>query len=201
MAIDELLDEHEQGERVRDWLRRNGVGIVSGVLIGFALIGGWKWWQAQQHTQRMQAGAAYQSMLEQLDNGDLEQAGKQASGLGRGAYATLALLDVAKAQVEAGNRDAGIATLRGISAADPALAGVVDQRLARLLIDAGQPQQALPLLAGAEDAASLEIQGDAQAALGQPEKARKAYTDALTRLDVAAPQRRLVEIKLTDVGG
>jgi predicted negative regulator of RcsB-dependent stress response len=201
MAIDELLDEHEQGERVRDWLRRNGVGIVSGVLIGFALIGGWKWWQGQQHTQRMQAGAAYQSMLLQLENGNLEQAIREASSLGRGAYATLAALDIAKVQVEAGKRDAAIATLRGIGTADPALASIVDQRLARLLIDAGKPQEALQLLAGTEDAASLEIQGDAQVVLGQPEQAHKAYTDALARLDVAAPQRRLVEIKLTNVGG
>ncbi|CAN5585661.1 tetratricopeptide repeat protein [soil metagenome] len=201
MAIDELLDEHEQGERVRDWLRRNGVGIVGGVLIGFALIGGWKWWQGQQQTQRMEAGAAYQSMLEQLESGNLEQAGTQAAGLSRGAYAALAALDIAKAQVDAGDRDAGIVTLRGIGTADPALAGVVDQRLARLLIDAGKPQEALTRLAGADDAASLEIQGDAQAALGQPDQARKAYTDALARLDVAAPQRLLVEIKLTDVGG
>lgn len=201
MAIDELLDEHEQGERVRDWLRRNGIGIVGGVLIGFALIGGWKWWQGQQHVQRMQAGAAYQSMQQKLVDGNLEQATLEASGFGRGAYAALAALDLAKSQVEAGKRDAAIATLRSIGPADPAIAGLANQRLGSLLVDAGKPQEALQLLAGAEDAVSLEIQGDAQASLGKPELARQAYADALARLDVAAPQRRLIEIKLADVGG
>ena len=27
MAIDDLLDEHEQGERVRTWLRQNGAWL------------------------------------------------------------------------------------------------------------------------------------------------------------------------------
>jgi predicted negative regulator of RcsB-dependent stress response len=199
MAIDELLDEHEQGERVRDWLRRNGAGIVGGIVLGLALVGGWKWWQAQQLSQRMQAGENYQSMLARIEAGDLAQA--QAVDPGQGAYATLAALSLAKAQVEAGDRDAAIATLRGVDDVDPVLAHVVGQRLARLLTDAGQHQEALQLVAGADDAASLEIRGDAQVALGKPEEARKAYADALTRLDVAAPQRRLIEIKLTHVGG
>jgi predicted negative regulator of RcsB-dependent stress response len=201
MAIDELLDEHEQSERVRDWLRRNGAGIVGGVLLGLALVGGWKWWQAQQQAQRMQAGEAYESMLEQLEAGNLKQAQARTAELGQGAYSTLAALSLAKTQVDSGDRDAAIATLRGIDGAEPLLSGVVDQRLARLLVDAGKHAEALQRLAGADDAASLEIRGDAQAALGKPEEARKAYTDALTRLDVAAPQRRLIEIKLTDVGG
>lgn len=201
MAIDELLDEHEQGERVRDWLRRNGAGIIGGVLLGLALVGGWKWWQARQQAQRMQAGEAYQAMLAQLEAGDLQQAQARSAELGQGAYATLAALSLARAQVEAGERDAAIATLRGIDEVDPVLAGVVAQRLARLLTDAGKHQDALQLLAGADDATSLEIRGDAQAALGKADEARKAYADALARLDVAAPQRRLLEIKLTSIGG
>ena len=30
MAIDDLLDEHEQSERVRTWLRKNGLSIIGG---------------------------------------------------------------------------------------------------------------------------------------------------------------------------
>lgn len=200
MAIDDLLDEHEQGERVRDWVRRNGAGLVGGVVLGLALIGGWKWWEGRQLEQRIQAGEAYQSTLEKLSAGDLDAAAKQASGLGNGIYAALAALDLAKAQVDADQRDAAIATLRGISGVDPALARIVDQRLARLLIDAGKAQDAFAML-GDEDPVSLEIRGDAQLALGKPELARKEYEAALVRLDIAAPQRRLLEIKLTDVGG
>jgi predicted negative regulator of RcsB-dependent stress response len=200
MAIDDLLDEHEQGERVRDWVRRNGAGLVGGVVLGLALIGGWKWWEARAHQQRVLAGEAYQATLEKIASGDLDAAAKHAAALDGGIYAALAALDLAKAQVDAEDRDAAIATLRGVAAVDPALARIVDQRLARLLIDAGSAGDALQML-GEDDPLSLEIRGDAQVALGKPDLARKEYEAALTRLDVAAPQRRLLEIKLTDVGG
>ena len=33
------------------------------------------------------------------------------------------------------------------------------------------------------------------------EQARTSYSQALAKLDVASPQRRLLELKLTEVGG
>lgn len=201
MAIDELLDEHEQGERVRDWLRHNAAGLIGGVVLGLALIGGWKWWESRAHAQRVQAGETYQSVLRSIEGGDLDAARAGAGKLKGGAYATLTMLDLAKAQVDAGDRDAAIASLRRIDDRDPVLSRVAKQRLARLLIDAGKHQEALQLLSGADDPAGLEAVGDAQLALGKRAEARRAYADALTKLDVAAPQRRLIEIKLTDAGG
>ena len=41
MAIDDLLDEHEQSERVRSWLRKNGASILGGVVIAIGAIAGW----------------------------------------------------------------------------------------------------------------------------------------------------------------
>ena len=37
MAIDELLDEREQGERVKAWLRDNSLGLIGGLVLGGAL--------------------------------------------------------------------------------------------------------------------------------------------------------------------
>lgn len=201
MALDELLDEHEQSERVRDWLRRNALGIIAGVVIGLGLVGGWKWWQSHMHQQRVASGETYQSVQDSLKAGDLKKAQAQAAGLKDGAFAALVALDLAKAQLDAGQRDAAIASLRGVTTSDPGLTLVLRQRLARLLIDAGKGQEALQLLADAEDPLGLEARGDAQLALGKRDEARKAYADALTKLDVAAPRRRLLELKLTDVGG
>jgi Uncharacterized protein conserved in bacteria len=82
------------------------------------------------------------------------------------------------------------------------MAAIVDQRLARLLIDAGKPKDALALLADAGDGAeTLQVRGDAYSALGQDEQARAAYAQALTTLEVGSPQRNLVELKLSEVGG
>lgn len=202
MAIDDLLDEHEQGERVRSWLRNNGVGLIGGVALGLAVIFGWQWWQNDRQQKNEQANLAYQKALESIDGADLKKAEASVAALNGqdGVYADLAALRLAKAQVNGGQRDAAIATLRAVKV-EPALQPVVNQRLARLLIDAGKQDEAIKILGDAKDSSSLEIRGDALAAAGKQAEARDAYTRALTGLDVASPQRRLVELKLTDVGG
>lgn len=201
MAIDDLLDEHEQGERVLSWLRRNGVGLIGGVVLGLALIGGWQWWQGQQAGKRMQAGDDYQAVLKSIAGRNLKQAVSRASAIKDESYSALASLDIAKAQVQGGQADAALATLQKTKTSEPELQRVIDQRTARLLIDAKKPAEALKLLSAATDAASLEVRGDAQSALGKREEARKAYGAALTALDVDAPRRRLLELKLTEAGG
>ena len=70
------------------------------------------------------------------------------------------------------------------------------------MLDAGKPKDALALLGDKpEGAAAIEARGDALFALGRTEEARTAYTQAMSKLDVATPQRRLVELKLIQVGG
>lgn len=201
MALDELLDEHEQSERVRGWLRQNGLGLVGGLVLGLALIGGGRWWMQQAHEKRVAEGEAYQGALDSIAANDLEKAAAQAAALKDGPYASLVAMDLAKAQLDAGKRDEAIATLRAAGSADPGIAMVIRQRQARLLIDAGKGEEALALLAGVDDATSIEVRGDAHFALDKREDARKDYAEALRKLDVAAPQRQLLEFKLTQAGG
>lgn len=199
MAIDDLLDEHEQSERVRSWLRGNAAGLAGGVLLGLALIGGWQYWQKHQQAQRAEAGDRFASAVEALEAGDADKA--QLTELQGTAYETLAALAAAKAQVQAGKEADAIATLRAALGRDPTLDDVVKQRLARLLIDTGKPQEALTLLQDAQGAGALEARGDAAFAAGQREIARESYAKALAAIDVASPQRRLVELKLSEAGG
>lgn len=204
MAIDDLLDEHEQSERVRGWLRNNGGGLVGGIVLGLALIGGWQWWQQRQQDARVAAGERFASLTSHLEAKDLKRAQPEAAALVKegGAYAVLAALQLAKAQVDAGQRDAAIATLRTVQADEGAMSGVVRTRLARLLIDAGKAQEALDVLGPKpEAAAALEARGDALFALGKRKESRAAYAQALARLDVGTPVRRLVELKLNEAGG
>ena len=58
MAIDDLLDEHEQGERVRTWLRKNALGILGGLALGIAAIYGWRAWESHQARQMEQCRLA-----------------------------------------------------------------------------------------------------------------------------------------------
>ncbi|MNV64165.1 hypothetical protein D3C71_1567950 [compost metagenome] len=73
--------------------------------------------------------------------------------------------------------------------------------MARLLIETGKADEAIKLIGSADDSASLEIRGDALIAQNKRDEARELYTQALAKLDVAAPQRRLLETKLMDAGG
>ena len=100
----------------------------------------------------------------------------------------------------AGKRDDAIATLRAAKP-DAELASVVRERLARLLLDAGKADEALRILAVADDPASLGARGDAHLALGQHDKARADYDKALALTTIGSPMRRVLELKLSEVGG
>ncbi len=202
MALDDLLDEHEQGERVRSWLRNNALGLVGGVALGLAVIFGWQTWQKSHVNKKAQAHLDYAAAMESIDAGNLEQAHASVGALAgeNAVYEDIAALRLAKAQLVAGDRDAAIATLRAVET-DPDLRPLLNLRLARLLIDAGQAEEALSVLGEADDSSALEARGDALVAAGKVDEARETYLKALTGMDVAAPQRRLVELKLAGVGG
>ncbi len=203
MAIDDLLDEHEQSERVRSWLRKNGLSILGGVVIAVGAIGGWQWWQQQHGNKLASANVEYQKVLKGIQDHKLEDAGTAVKALDAGPsniYSELAALQLAKAQVDAGKNDEALATLRAVKV-EGDLKHVVDQRIARLLVATGKGDEAIALLGGATDPAALEIHGDALMAQGKRDEARGQYEKALKTLDVAAPQRRLLETKLMDAGG
>ena len=203
MAIDDLLDEHEQEQRVRDWLRRNALTIVGGVAIGLAAIWGWQTWQANALADSAADHARYQSVVAGIASSDLDKAAEQLKSLeaeSDGIYVDLAALSLAKAQVEAGKIDAAITSLRGMKV-DEDFQVIVNQRIARLLIASGKPAEALAALGDAADAGSLEVAGDAQLADGNAKQASALYARALEQLEAGVPQRRLLEIKLSDAGG
>lgn len=201
MAIDDLLDEHEQSERARTWLRNNAFGLVGGVALGLAAIFGWQWWQGQQLRGQYEASDTYAEVQDQMRAGKLKEAQAAAKALAGTPYEVTAALAIAKAQLDSGKRDDAIATLRAVKDADALLAPVVSQRLARLLIDAGKAGEALPMVGDSDEPAVQEIRGDALFALGRLDEARKAYEKALVNLQVGTPQRLVVELKLTQAGG
>jgi predicted negative regulator of RcsB-dependent stress response len=204
MAVDDLLDEHEQGERVREWIRHNAIGVIGGIAVALAVVYGYGKWQDHLQAERIVRGDTYAAINERIAAGDLDQARTLADGAGLddGVYGALVALDLAAAQVKAGDSEAAIKTLSGIGEIDPALAPVVARRLAVLQVDVGRPEEALATLGDAADAGSLEVRGDAEHAAGRMEAARDAYAAALAILDPAAvPQRQLLEIKLMDAGG
>jgi len=200
MALDELLDEHEQSERVLAWLRRNGGSMLGGILLGLALIGGWKWWEQRQAGQQAAVADRFQQSLDAINAGDATAPAK-VNALPQGEYRALAALNLAKAGGGRKEWAADMATLKSVQSEDPVLGEIVHGGLANVLVDAKKADEALRVLGTAQGPAAMEARGDAQFALGQLAEARTSYSQALTRLDVDAPQRRVLELKLTQVGG
>ena len=206
MAIDDdLLNEHEQSERVRNWVRQNALGIFGGIAIGLAAIGGWQWWQGQQLKSQMALNERFDETVRLYSSGavpdDKGKSALQALSSGNPTLGTLAALQLARAQVDADRVEDAIATLRGLGKVDPDLAPVVQERLARLLIDTGKAKEALALVADDRNPTMLDVRGDAQFVLGDRAKAREAYLKALALVDVGDPQHRLLTMKLIEAGG
>jgi predicted negative regulator of RcsB-dependent stress response len=214
------IDEYEQGERVRAWLRNNGSSLIGGVALGLACLGGWQWWQGQQANEKVQAAIEYRAFNTAMDAKESAKAEAHATALrqehGDTVYPALAALRQAEALQAEGKHDEALAALDGISreSLDPMLFELAQLRAARLLLVAGKPEDALKRLdasraadAEGEPAESAypsvaaEIRGDAELALGRRDAARDAYAQALATLDLAAPTRSIVEMKLTDAGG
>jgi predicted negative regulator of RcsB-dependent stress response len=213
------IDEYEQGERVRAWLRNNGSSLIGGVALGLACLAGWQWWQGQQANEKVQAAIEFRAFNQALDADEAAKAEAHATALKQEhpetVYPALAALRQAETLHGQGKDAEAVALLDAIDPAglDPMLLELAQLRAARLLLVSGQPEEALkrlapaPVAEGETPAASAfpsvaaEIRGDAEMALGRRDAARAAYEQALATLDLAAPTRSIVEMKLTDAGG
>jgi len=205
------IDEYEQGERVRAWLRNNGSSLIGGVALGLACLGGWQWWQGQQANEKVQAAVEFRAFNQALDAGEAAKAEAHATALKqehpKSVYPALAALRQAEALHGEGKDDEALAALDTIDRThlDPMIVELAALRTARLLLASGKPEEALKRLPADGTAAypsvAAEIRGDAEMALGRRDAARTAYEQALATLDLAAPTRSIVEMKLTDAGG
>lgn len=205
------IDEYEQGERVRTWLRNNVSSLIGGVAIGLAALGGWQWWQGQQDQKLVEAAAEYQVFSKAVEDKDDAKAGAHATSLAqafpKSPYPLLAALRRAEMLHSEGKDDEALKVLDAAASAkaDPVLAELARLRAARLLAGMGKHADALKRLDAIGEtsfpAVAAEIRGDAEMALGRRDAARAAYEKALASMDIAAPTRPMVEMKLTDAGG
>ena len=205
------LDEHEQGEAVQKWLRQNGSSLITGIAMGLALVFGWQWWQGKGVRHSEEAATQYQAFVDAIDAKDAGKAKAFAALLADKysdtPYSNLAVLRNAAFLNANGKTDEAVKLLqaRQSKVDDPELAEIFSLRIARILLIAGKPGDALKQLDSIAKprfpAIASELRGDIAVAQGKREEARKAYQMALTTLDQAAPTRTLLELKLIDAGG
>jgi len=201
--------EEEQVEKLKAWLKENGLSIVMGIIIGVGGIGGYNYWKHYQQTTAAEASAHYTQMMQALaaDNDDLvqQQADILLADYASTDYASLANLALARMQVDNGEFAAAIdalQTLAGSEAQQP-LVFLARIRLAELQIQLEQYEQALATLNTGfpNQFAALvdELRGDALARQGRTDEAIVAYRKA----QLAEPQPANPEFlrqKLNDLG-
>ncbi|MDX1625591.1 MAG: tetratricopeptide repeat protein [Wenzhouxiangellaceae bacterium] len=205
MAV-ELYDEHEQSERVRHWLRENGVSLLMGVILALAGIFGWRQYQEYQDSRAALASDYYTAVQRELDARRVEGAAQQYEAMREAVeghpYAVMAGQLLASAHVEAGELDAAAAIYEA-QLADESVAvlePVTRLRLARVRAAQGRIDEGLALVDGEAptgyETLWLETRGDLLFDRGDMDAAAEVYAEAVDRLRGEGGNVRLVELKL-----
>lgn len=210
MAV-ELYDEHEQGERVRKWIREYGISIVTGLVLAFGGIFGFRYWQDHQANQKLLAANLFSVIQNDVQAGETAQASARFAELQaevpRSAYVGLGALVLAGAYVDDGRLQLAAEMYREILAKRrmESLWPVARLRLARVLEAQGDQAEALRLLDAVavppgHEAAWAELRGDLLFAMGRQAEALAAFETALQHSDEFGFGRRLLQMKIDATG-
>jgi len=209
--MSDMYDTHEQGERVKTWLRENGSAIVMGLVLAFGLMFGFKQWQQWETGERQQASAEYQVLSGHLELNNMDAAVPNyevlKSEYPKSAYTAMASLMMAKARLNAGQIDLTAQALNhAMENAQPDPVKVIArERLARVRLSQGDTAAALALLDGAPsetgfEAQFAEIRGDIHLANGATEQAIESYQTSLELLEDGAGNRQFLTMKVEALG-
>ncbi|USD33138.1 MULTISPECIES: YfgM family protein [Vibrio] len=201
----ELYDtEEQQVEAIKDWWKENGKAVIFGAVIGLGGLFGWRYYQDSVTAAQEAASESYTKAVQELAAKGIEGEAALQSFIDANKetqYAVLAALQLAKAQVEAGNLDEALAQLEWAKTAtdDPALTSVIAFRLARLKAEQGEFDSAVSELATITDEGWVgrvaELKGDILLRKGDTEGAYAAYNEAQQADDAS----QTLQMKLDDL--
>jgi predicted negative regulator of RcsB-dependent stress response len=205
MAEDYLTDD-EQLEHVKRVVADNWLWVGGGIVLGAALIFGYRYHDAHQNDLALRAAAQFDDMASALEQDAKPRARQIADGLVKtfpgSPYADQALLVLARLAVDDAKPADAVAPLTQVmdGSKDDELRHIARLRLARVLIDAGKPDDALKLLAaagpGAFSGLAHEVRGDAFYAKQDTADALSEYKAALDGGVDAA----VLQLKIADLG-
>ncbi|MCC5517939.1 YfgM family protein [Vibrio splendidus] len=201
----ELYDsEEQQVEAIKDWWKENGKAVIFGAVIGLGGLFGWRYYQDSVVEAREVASEGYTSVISALDakgvdaQSDIQafiDANKDAE------YSVLASMQLAKAQVQAGDLAAALEQLEWAKSAtkDAALTPLLTYRAARIKAEQGEFDAALTDLEAMTDESwtgrVAELRGDISLRKGDTDAAYSAYSEA----QQAADASQTLQIKLDDL--
>jgi predicted negative regulator of RcsB-dependent stress response len=201
--------EEEQVQALKDWWKENGRAVIAGLVIGIALIGGYRYWTNWQKSQAEQASLLYVQIMSAVVSQDQKLAttvGQQMIEHYPGtSYAALTAMLLAGVAAQQQEYPAAAAQLQWVldNSGDEGFQHVARLRLARVLMAQGKLDAALGLINKPEVAGftslNYELRGDVLAQQNKPDAAAEAYRKALADLKMDAQRRKLLEMKLNSL--
>jgi predicted negative regulator of RcsB-dependent stress response len=209
MAEDYLTDD-EQLEHVKRVVAENWVWVAGGVVLGAALIFGYRYYESYVNDRALRAAAQFDEMTSALARDDRSKVRQVADGLIKeypaSPYADQAQLVLARLSVDSGKPADAIAPLTQVMAnsKDAELRHIARLRLARVLTALGKPDDAVKTLAedtwGAFAAQAHEVRGDAFYAKHDVPGAVKEYQAALLgAAEAGGVDSALLQLKIADL--
>jgi predicted negative regulator of RcsB-dependent stress response len=205
---EEYLTDDEQLEAVKRFAKEYGTWIVGGVVLGVALLLGWRYYQGAQNSKALEAAGKFGEMTSAIQANDFSQSRTLADGIIKdfpnSPYADQAQLALAGIAVDGGKSADAVAPLTRVMSGskDADLRQIARLRLARVLIDQGKPDEAIKTLAegtpGGFAGRYHEVRGDALKAKKDAAGAISEYKAAMTANDGA--DSALLELKIADLG-
>jgi predicted negative regulator of RcsB-dependent stress response len=208
MAEDYLTDD-EQLEHVKRVVAENWVWVAGGVVLGAALIFGYRYYETYVNDRALRAAAQFGELTSALARDDQGKVRQVADGLikeyPKSPYADQAQLVLARLSVDGGKPAEAIAPLTRVmtESKDAELRHIARLRLARVLTAVGKPDDAIKTLAddawGAFAAPAHEVRGDAMYAKHDVQGAVKEYQAALGAGDAGSVDAALLQLKIADL--
>jgi predicted negative regulator of RcsB-dependent stress response len=208
MAEDYLTDD-EQLEHVKRVISENWIWVAGGVVLGAALIFGYRYYESYVNERALRAAAQFEELTLALARDDQGKVRQVADGLIKqyptSPYADQAQLVLARLSVDSGKPADAIEPLTQVEtrSKDAELRHIARLRLARVLTALGKPDDAIKTLAedawGAFTAQAHEVRGDAFYAKHDIQGALKEYQAALGAGDASSVDSALLQLKLADL--
>jgi len=208
MAEDYLTDD-EQLEHVKRVVAENWLWVAGGVVLGAALIFGYRYYESYVNDRALRAAAQFEALTSALALDDQGKVRQVADGLIKeypaSPYADQAHLVLARLSVDSGKPADAIAPLTQVEthSKDAELRHIARLRLARILTALGKPDDAIKTLAddawGAFASQAHEVRGDAFYAKHDIQGAVKEYQAALGGGDAGSADSTLLQLKLADL--